>query len=110
MSPIRKCSTLKRATTTAAVKNELAVLHKEMIGAPSASVKAGVTGKKWRRCTDGKGLKGELELLPVAALDSGTHIIAGAGGNDHRSGLFAGPATGEAELVVGRLSFHRFKN
>jgi hypothetical protein len=78
-----------------------AVIHKEKIGTPSVSVKAGITGKSWGRCADGKGLKGELELFPVAALDSGPHIIAGAGGYYHRGGLLAGPAAGEAELIVG---------
>ena len=72
-----------------------------MIGAPNAPVKAWVKGKTWRRCPDGKGLKGELELLPVAALDSGSHIIAGARCNYHRGGLLAGPAAGEAKFIVG---------
>jgi hypothetical protein len=100
-SPIRTCSVLTRATMGRCRERLKAVIHKEMIGTPSVSVKAGITGKSWRRCADGKGLKGELELFPVAAPDSGPHIIAGAGGNNQRCRLFAGSATGEAEFIVG---------
>jgi hypothetical protein len=50
--------------------------------------------------------EGERKLLPGAALDPGTGVVAGAGGDNHRRRLFAGPAAGEAELVVGGLLFH----
>jgi hypothetical protein len=50
-----------------------------------------------------RGLEGEFELRPGAALDLRAGVIAGAGGNDRRGLLLAGPAAGEAELVGFRL-------
>ena len=51
-------------------------------------------------------LKGEFELLPGAALDLGTGVVAGAGGDYRRLRLLAGPAAGEAEFVGFWLLFH----
>ena len=58
-------------------------------------------------------INGELEwerkLLPGATLDPGAGVVAGAGGYNHRRRLFAGPAAGEAELVVYGVRFHGCK-
>ncbi len=57
-------------------------------------------------CLHSTGLEGELKLFPGAALDLGPGVIAGTGRDQHRRGLLAGPAAGEAEFVVGGLIFH----
>jgi hypothetical protein len=54
----------------------------------------------------GMRLEAELKLFPTAAVDLWPSIITRARRDQHRRRLLAGPAAGEAELVVGGLIFH----